>query len=211
MTLTGLLSLALLTMVGVASPGPDLMLVLRTGTRSRKHAIAATLGCHTSLIVWNVLTVVGAATLLHAKPEILSLIEICGGAFLLYLGQKMARAGWKSRNATIPQSINDALGTPWQIYRLAALTNISNPKAVLFMGAIIAPIIPPAPSTLESAAIVATLWLSSLLVMFSIAMFVSTKTIQRKVLGYVVWVDIIAGIFFIIVGAVLIIEGLLNI
>ena len=58
----------LMNMLGVMTPGPDLFLVLRMASRSRKHAFAAIGGIVTALVFWSTLAVTGASALLNKKP-----------------------------------------------------------------------------------------------------------------------------------------------
>ena len=53
-----------MNLVGVASPGPDIILVTRYATRSRRHAIAAAAGIQIGVLFWCAATVFGAAALL---------------------------------------------------------------------------------------------------------------------------------------------------
>ncbi|MDP9806868.1 putative phage tail protein [Trueperella bonasi] len=42
---------------------------------------------------WCTLTVLGAAALLNAYPDVLGLVQVVGGAWLLYMGVGMIRGG----------------------------------------------------------------------------------------------------------------------
>ena len=74
-----------LNLVGAAAPGPDLVLLMRTATRSRQHAWAANLGIHTGAALWFALTIFGAAALLNAVPQAVTAIQIVGGVAVLML------------------------------------------------------------------------------------------------------------------------------
>ena len=52
MTWTSFFTLLLMNLVGVASPGPDIILVTRYATRSRRHAIAAAAGIQIGVLFW---------------------------------------------------------------------------------------------------------------------------------------------------------------
>lgn len=205
-----LATLALLNLVGAASPGPDVILVTRQATRSRKHAIASVLGIHVGVLFWTSLTVFGAAALLTAFPQILEVVQVLGGAWLVYLGQGMLRGGWADRFHQ-PVDLAEAegrLGTLGQSFRTGIATNLANPKIVLFLAALIAPLLPPSPSLGTALAVIVALAAGSLSLFVVISLFVSTHAVRNRLLRVGWLIDVIAGLFFLLVGAALIIRGL---
>lgn len=210
MTITSLLALIAINVVGVISPGPDIVLILRTATRSRRHALAVTLGIQIGVLMWCTLTVLGAAAVLHAFPQLVGVIQVVGGAWLMYMGYGLARSGWRERMAP-PQDVEaaaEALGGLATSIRQGLLTNLSNPKIVLYLAAIVAPILPANPSALMAVAVVLTLSLSSFAVQMTIAYVVSTRRIRRTLLAASPFIDLGAGIFFLIASVVLIVRGI---
>ncbi|MDR7330022.1 LysE family translocator [Corynebacterium guangdongense] len=208
-----LVGLILLNLVGVASPGPDIVLILRTATRSRRHAVAVTLGIQVGVLFWCTLTVLGAAALLTAFPGVLGVVQILGGGWLLWLGYGMLRGGLVTRKYP-PADIEDAeggLGPVGRSFRLGLTTNLSNPKIVLFLAALIAPLLPPSPSVGTAVVAILALSWSSLALQLLIALVVSTKTVRRRLLRASAYIDIGAGVFFLAAGAVLIVRGVADV
>ena len=74
MSLSAYLTVIVANLLGALSPGPDIILILRTATRSRRHAVAAAFGIQVGVLMWVSLTVLGAAALLTAFPEILDAV-----------------------------------------------------------------------------------------------------------------------------------------
>ena len=118
----------------MATPGPDLLLLTRMATRSRRHALASVSGISTGLVLWVSLTVFGAAALLISYPVLESVIKLVGGVWLVWMGRGMilaARAQFRDRmNADI--DVDTIFGTPWKSYQQGLFTNLSNPKVVLY-------------------------------------------------------------------------------
>lgn len=52
-----------LNLVGAAAPGPDIVLITRTATKSRRHGWATAAGIQTGVLLWCTLTVFGFAAL----------------------------------------------------------------------------------------------------------------------------------------------------
>ena len=84
---------------------------------------------------------------------------------------------------------------------------MSNPKIVLFLAALIAPLLPPSPSLGTALLVIVALWLPALLIFLLISVVVSTKRVRRKLLGAGPSIDIGAGAFFIAAGSGLVIRG----
>lgn len=210
MSLSQLGALVLMNLVGVVTPGPDIFLITRFATRSRRHALAATLGILTGLLWWATLTVVGAAALLTAYPALLGLIQIIGGAWLLWLGQGMLRSGIAQLRShdTRVDDVAAVFGTPWQSYRQGVATNLSNPKVVLFFAAMIAPLLPPNPGVAVSAVAVLAIILSAGALFSVISLVISTRLMRTRLLQAGPGIDAAAGVFFLVAAMVLIWSGI---
>lgn len=210
MTLAQWVSLLALNLAGAASPGPDMILIMRLATRSRTHALAAALGIQLGVVMWTSLTVFGAAAILTAYPSVLAFVQLIGGIALIWMGRNMAMAGWRDRS-TKPVDLADAalrLGSLKSAFKTGWLTNIANPKIVLFLAAIVAPLLPQSPSIGLSIAVIAALTLSAFLLFVVVAFFLSTKAVRRRVLAAGPWIDIASGVLFMVIGGSLVINGL---
>lgn len=207
-------TLLLLNLGGILTPGPDLFLVLRLASRSRRHAIAAVLGSHLCLTGWVLLTALGAATLLGRYPWLLGWIQVAGGLWLLFMAQSLVRAGWREfswrrRHAGVHPDIDvsSQLGSVRAAFAQGFATNLSNPKVILYFSAIMAPILPVGAPWWTVAMIVVAVVMESLVIFSTIALSVSTSTMRRKLLGAGPYIDLAAGAFFSIAGVTLLIVG----
>lgn len=212
MNLSQLGALILMNLVGVVTPGPDIFLVTRFATRSRRHALAGTAGILTGLLFWSTLTVAGAAALLTAYPALLGLIQILGGGWILWMGQGMLRGGiaqLRSRDRDF-EDVEAVFGTIWQSYRQGVATNLSNPKVVLFFGAMIAPLLPPNPGIWASVMAVLAIVISAGVLFAVISLVISTRRMRARLLGAGPWIDAAAGVFFLVAGTLLVGTGLLE-
>ncbi|MCQ4623183.1 LysE family translocator [Corynebacterium sp. CCUG 65737] len=201
--------LFLLNLAGVITPGPDVVLITRLATRSRKHAAAASLGTSLGALMWITLTVLGAAAVLTAFPRVLVLLQVIGGAWIVLMGVTMLRQGMRDRGQP-PADLQDAvdrLGSVRAAFFTGLATNLSNPKIVLFLAALIAPLLPPSPSLGTALPVIVALWLPALLIFLLISVVVSTERVRRRLLGAGPSIDIGAGAFFIAAGSGLVIRG----
>ena len=210
MSWSSFLAIIVMNLVGAASPGPDIILVTRYATKSRRHAIAAAAGIQVGVLMWCTLTVFGAAALLSTFPSVLGFVQAIGGAFLVWIGWKTMRSGLEERRNP-PQSLDDAvqrLGRMRQAFRLGLATNLSNPKALVFFGAVFAQFLSPGMSALWTVAV------GLILLAISFAWFggfsLVVRTAARWLARHGNWLDIVAGMIFTIFGLVMLVEGVMG-
>ena len=123
-------------------PGPDMILLLQTGARQGKGAALATAlglgiarGCHVALAA------LGLAALFKTAPWTFDVVRLVGAAYLLWIGIQCLRT-------TMLPSLNSAGSTSekshWrEAIRRGLLTNLLNPKALLFCSVLLPQFIEP--------------------------------------------------------------------
>ncbi|MBW8815884.1 MAG: LysE family translocator [Caulobacterales bacterium] len=110
-------------------PGPDMLLVLDSSGRfgrSRGFATAAGLAIARSTHV--TLAALGLAALVRAWPVAFTAIRWAGAAYIVWLGVQLLR----SRGSTAHGGAHAAAGSHAVFVRRAVLTNLLNPKALIF-------------------------------------------------------------------------------
>lgn len=224
MTVAAYLGLLGAWLIAIMSPGPDTVQLLRLGSRSRRNAVLAAVGICTGNVIWPVVTMLGLAALIASFPWILTILYLGGGAFLLRMGFgafRGGRADLRTRasvpvplsnaspavdptpaNTTIPH-LNDA-----QAWRLGLATNLSNPKALLFFGSVFAQFLPVGISIPERIAVLVMMTVSGLAWFCSFAYLVSNPAWSARLQKFNPWIEIIAGIVFMILGGFLVAEGI---
>lgn len=189
--------------VGVVSPGPDALLVLRqTVLGSRREGVAAAVGIASGIAVWVVLAMLGLEVVLADRPTLVGCLQIAGGVFLAYLGV----VGLRSTPVDTAQPGRVA-GTTGKSFALGLLTNVTNPKALVFFAAVFATLIP-ATATAADWVAVAVLFVVSEAVWFSVlAVFASSEVVgewlRRRARGF----TIVAGLVFVLLGGVVVAAG----
>jgi threonine/homoserine/homoserine lactone efflux protein len=119
------------------TPGQDVMFAAAIGLQSGPRAgVAAGLGVGLGAL-WHVaLSALGLSALIAAHPGALVAIKYAGAAYLLYIA-------WKSWTETGKQTATRASRTGWDAFRRGALTNMLNPKPILFMFAFLPQFVKP--------------------------------------------------------------------
>lgn len=191
------LALLLAWLAAVASPGPDLFQLIRVGTKDRRAGVLCALGIMVGNTFWITASLLGLSALVQAAPRVLSALQIVGGAYLLYMGIGAMKAGLRAKTTAI--GVAETVRNP---FRLGILTNLSNPKAILFFGAIFAQFLEPGAGVGTALLLISTglVWF----VGFALAVDKLKGPVQRY--GYVV--DAVAGAIFTAIAVWMIWEGL---
>lgn len=201
-----------LHVAGMTSPGPDIFLILRMATRSRKHALAAVAGIVTGATMWMTLTVVGVAAVLASQPALMGGIQLVGGAYLAYMGVRMLVGGVRGIREVQAGGVAAVgvapLGSLGGAYRQGLLTNLSNPKIVLFFAAVLSQFMPVGAPWWVQVVYIAALVITSVLWFGLIAVTVSTEPVVRRMVSAGPWIDLVAGVVFAVMGVSFIWQGL---
>lgn len=124
-----LLALAMIYLL----PGPDMILLLQTGARhGRALALSTALGLALARACHVGLAALGLAALFKAAPWTFDLVRLAGATYLLWIGVRMLRPGTLTTlGADAQAGRTNRLDWPGA-FRQGLLTNLLNPKALLF-------------------------------------------------------------------------------
>lgn len=118
------------------SPGPDVLFVIANGMRHRaRGAVASSFGICAGSVLHAFAAALGISALIAASPLMFDLLRYAGAAYLAWLGLQAVRSWWTNRSAP-PDGDAVALqqkqGTVPAVFRQGLITNILNPKVVVF-------------------------------------------------------------------------------
>ena len=122
-------TIVLLHLFAVASPGPDFLLVTRQSLRfGRSVAIWASAGIATGIIFHSFIAITGVSLLILSNPEFFNWLKMIAAVYIAYLGCLSLFAKPNPLNNENRKHNENYLGS----YVLGLITNILNPKAILF-------------------------------------------------------------------------------
>lgn len=172
-----LVSLLVVDLLAAISPGPNFVVVTQAALhRSARYAGAVVLGVVTANLMWCAAVVLGLSALFELAPWLYRATKLFGGAYLIYLGVAL----WRSRGET-PRSdgssVRGALGTG---YIRGLLTNLANPKSVVYFGSIFALFLGPGtPASLQATAV--SIVIANTVVWYgTVAALFSRHAVQRR-------------------------------
>lgn len=147
MSAAGWLALLVTWAIAVASPGPDFVAVLRSGAAyGRRDALLVGAGVVSGIACWILLAITGIGAVLAAHAGLYVVLRVVGAVVLVGYGLVIL---WHSRQAAgataAPQEHVRRARSGLAAYRLGLATNLANPKALVFFGALLASLLPPSP------------------------------------------------------------------
>lgn len=211
------LTLAVAHLLAVASPGPDLALVLRQGARSRAIAIQSSLGIGAGILVHVAYCLLGVGLIISQEPRLMNLLRLAGAAYLIWLGGQCLRSGCqqlkhKRRQSNDSAPENSEAPTleaktpgfgerPLRAFITGFLTNVLNPKATLFFLALYAVV--PAPDTPWLLLALYGLWMSlaTALWFIGISLLVTHHRMGAAWQRLAPQIDLAMGITLFLIGA----------
>ena len=201
MTEMTLLAFALVSFIGIATPGPTVLLALTNGSRfGVRRALVGMVGAVLSDFVLIGAVALGLGALLAASEFWFSVVKWIGAGYLAFLGIMLLRSKG-TLNDQLHGKTDNGSGSPGAIFWKSFLVAVTNPKGYLFFSAFlpqfIAPALPQLPQYAALALVFATV---DFLVMFGYAALGSQAVKVLKASG-ALWLDRICG------GALLALAG----
>lgn len=146
MTLSTWLLYTAAVLVLTVTPGPSVLMCISTSVQhGPRRALVAALGSTTAIACIMVLSMLGLGTVLAASELLFSALKWLGAGYLAYLGITSLLS--KASSLAVPEASVPPLGAR-ALFGRGLLVGASNPKALLFFGALfpqfIEPSAPPA-------------------------------------------------------------------
>jgi threonine/homoserine/homoserine lactone efflux protein len=187
------------------SPGPDNLMVLGMGmSRGRRQGMVFGLGCALGCLSHTVLATLGVSALIAASPLAFTILKICGGLYLIWLGIQALRSRGGSRAKTDEGPEQSLL----RLFGKGLFANAINPKVVLFFLSFLPQFVVPAHGhvALQTAQLGVT-FTAQAAILFGLLGYFSGhigQWLQRSARASA-WLDRIAGTVFVALGLRLIV------
>jgi threonine efflux protein len=192
-----LLSLFAIDLLAAMSPGPNFVLVTQSAIhRTSRHAIAVVVGFALINLAWCLGVAFGLSALFLIAPQLYRAMKLAGGAYLVYLGVTLWRS--KETATTIEPSFQTSVTAS---FIRGMLTNLSNPKSVVYFGSIFTLFMRPGTPAWVQAIAVTIVIFDTFLWYGSLALFFSRAVVQRRYLAIERPINRIAGAVMIGFGA----------
>jgi len=186
--------------IAVVSPGPAVLALINTSmTKGRTAGMAFATGIMTGSVCWACLSAIGLAALIAAYAELLIVIKIAGGLYLLYLAWKAFRSA-ASRDDALGNMSGIGGETLTRLYLKGLALHLTNPKAIFIWISLVSLGLPAgAPASIMAVYIVGCLMIGLLSLNLLALMFSASPVVTgyRKARRYI---EAAMGAFFAFAG-----------
>jgi threonine/homoserine/homoserine lactone efflux protein len=196
------------TLLICLSPGPNVMLMISFGLRDgRPSVLRAVAGVVTASLLFLVVSALGVAAALHASTTLFAVVRYAGAAYLVYLGVRLLVAA--ARAADVPPPVGAAVSAQPQRTRTGAywqglVTHLSNPKAILFWGALLPQFLDTGRAVARQIVFLGLLGIAmDAVVLTAYGLAAAAARHFAPTQAFTRWIDAAAGSFFVLTGALL--------
>jgi RhtB (resistance to homoserine/threonine) family protein len=141
--ITQFITVAIVHLLAVASPGPDFAIVVRQSiSYGRASAMFTSLGVGLGILIHVFYSLLGIGVIISQSLVLFTLMKIAGAAYLMFIGCKAMRT--QKVQLTFKEGRADSAPSVSRAIWLGFLTNGLNPKATLFFLSLFTVVIDPA-------------------------------------------------------------------
>ena len=199
------LTVAMVHLIALMSPGPDFFFVSQTAaSRSRKEAMMGVIGITLGVLVWAAVELMVLHLILQKMAWLHQIITVGGGLYLCWMGwQLMKSARAKKQNGDDTTVTLPARG---RTFMRGLLTNLSNPKAVIYFGSVFSMFVGDSVSGGERLGIFLLIVVETLAWFSLVALVFALPKMRRGYQRLAKWIDGVAGVVFAGFGVALIVN-----
>ena len=197
MTLSALLTLAVLQFFIAASPGPATILTIKTAARDGLRAgLALALGLAVAIVLWAVAAITGLSVLFEIAPWLQAGLRVVGGLFLIWIGIQL----WRGASAPLDLDAVQLPRSHGASMRLGVFTNLANPKALAYFAAVFTGILPTNPALADTVLILMVVFVVELFWYSIVATLFARPTARRLYQRIKAWIDRLFGALISAIG-----------
>ncbi|MDX2322150.1 MAG: LysE family transporter [Moritella sp.] len=203
-----LLSLAIIHVVALASPGPDFALVVKLASQeSRNTALASAVGISIAILIHTILSLTGVSLIIKSSQTLYMIIQMLGASYLAWMGLgsvKGALQHWQASESVDSNTSKLSQLTPTQGFMQGLWTNLLNPKAMVFFIILFSAMITPDVSLMTKLMATVIMLVLSLIWFVFIALILSKPIIQQRVIKAAPAINLCTGLLFMLVSSAII-------
>ena len=201
------LTVAVLHIVALITPGPDFFFVSQTAvSRSRKEAMMGVLGITCGVMVWAGVALLGLNLILEKMAWLHSIIMVGGGLYLCWMGYQMLRSALKKETVKPTEEVSVELARSGRSFLKGLLTNLSNPKAIIYFGSVFSLFVSNDVGSAERWGLFVMIALETFAWFTVVASLFALPQMRRGYQRLAKWIDGVAGALFAGFGIPLIIS-----
>ncbi len=194
-----ILTVALINMLAIMSPGPDFIMITRNSLiYSRKTAVYSALGLGFGILVHITYSLVGIGLLISKSIIMFSIIKLFGAFYLIYIGYKSLTDRSDNNSENSNTKVKDL--SKFEAIKMGFLTNVTNPKVTLFFLSIFTLVIKPTTPLFIKLIMGAEMSLATFLWFTTIAVIFTHKLIKSRITNIQKTAEKVMGVILIVLG-----------
>ncbi len=159
-------------LIASASPGPATLAIAGTSMASgRRYGLALAAGVTSGSLAWSLGAALGLGAAMLANAWVFELMRYAGACYLLFLAYRSARAALRKET---PRTVRLVVPSLPAAFRRGLLLHLTNPKAILFFGALYAVGVPAGAAAGTLALVIGAVGLQSLVIFHGYALLFSS-------------------------------------
>lgn len=163
--------------VAMASPGPATLAIAATSmNQGRSQGLLLASGILTGSLFWSCSAAFGLGALLYANVWLFESLRYIGASYLLFLAYKSCRSAVANKPLVLLETKQGSLRSA---YLKGLAIHLTNPKAILFLGALYALGLPSTVTTQGLLSVIALLAIQSACVNLGYALLFSNHKIRH--------------------------------
>ncbi|GAB4393318.1 MAG: LysE family translocator [Kiloniellaceae bacterium] len=184
----------LAALIATGSPGPATLAIAGTSMASgRSFGLALAAGVTTGSLTWSIAAAAGLSVVMLANAWVFEVLRVVGAAYLIFLAVKSARSALKPDT---PLATQIAIPSLRSAYRRGLLLHLTNPKAILFFGALYSVGVPAGSSAATLALVIAAVGLQSILIFHGYALLFSSPPLTAGYAKLRRWFEAVLALAF---------------
>lgn len=200
-----LLTITIIQLVAIMSPGPDFAIVCRNSlVYSRRTGIYSALGISLGILVHITYTLVGIGLIIAKSILLFSTLKLLGAAYLIYIGYESLKATQVEDRTTL-KSKQDL--SRLQAIKIGFITNILNPKVTLFFFSLFTQVISPLTPASIRALYGLQMFVFTLGWFTLLAVIISHPIIKNRFLSISHYIEKTMGVILIVLGVKVALES----
>ena len=189
---------SIVCLAGVMSPGPNFVAVThRAVTSTRSDALALVFGIVCVNSLWASAALFGIGTIFSLFPWLFWSVKLLGAGYLVWFGVQLIR---RSKNPLSTRAKPTTRARFFFALRDGIVTNLSNPKAMIFYASVFSTAIPAAASFSTLLAMVAMVALIASLWYGGVAFILSSERIASCYRSFRTAIERTCGLLLILFG-----------
>lgn len=170
-----------------ASPGPATLAIAGTSMKSgRRYGLAVAAGILTGSLIWSTAAACGLGAVMLANAWMFEALRWFGAGYLIFLALKSAGSAWRPGATELHGIVQRA---PRRAYLSGLGLHLTNPKAILFFGALYAVGVPADATPADIATVIVAIGLQSSIIFHGYALLFSSQPVARGYIRLRRWFD----------------------